>query len=366
MPFKREDGFAYVEPFVGGGALLFWMLENFPNLDKAIVNDINPNLIHTYKTIRDHPADLIERLCEMEKGLNSIFDNSGKASLTAKKRVLYYVQKRERFNQVVRGERAIGVDHAANFIFLNKVGWNGLYRVNGSGEFNVPAGDFLKLNEECREIKRELQSKLKPKRERAKGLKSKKGKSAAAQQELRKIVSENKILREKYNNRVLEYIDEQDNQKDFLKTFNIYSKDRLGQVSHALSKVELITGDYKETLSYASSNAFYYLDPPYKPVSETSHFNSYSEGGFGDKNQEELRRYCDQLDGEGAKFLLSNSDVKTETVEEGERDFFDRLYEGYEVCRIKAARSINSLGDERGKIKELLVCNYPKSRGGEE
>ena len=91
MPFKREDGFTYVEPFVGGGALLFWMLENFPNLDKAIVNDINLNLIHTYKTIREHPADLIEKLGEIEKELNSIFDNSGKASLAAKKRALYYV-----------------------------------------------------------------------------------------------------------------------------------------------------------------------------------------------------------------------------------------------------------------------------------
>ena len=124
-----NDKFTYIEPFVGSGAVLFWMLNNFPNLEKAVINDINEDLINTYKTIASRPTELISILEILQNEFHAL-----EGSEENKK--LYYYQKRELYN--TRKEEQSG--QAALFIFLNRTCFNGLYRVNSSGAFNVPWG----------------------------------------------------------------------------------------------------------------------------------------------------------------------------------------------------------------------------------
>lgn len=126
-----NDKFTYIEPFVGGGSVLFWIIEKFPNLEKAIINDINSDLINTYQTIASNPKDLISILKEFEKEYHSFY------SLDSKKSEYYY-SKRNLFN--IRTSNKI--DQAALFIFLNRTCFNGLYRVNRSNLFNVPIGSY--------------------------------------------------------------------------------------------------------------------------------------------------------------------------------------------------------------------------------
>ena len=108
--------------------------------------------------------------------------------------------------------------------------------------------------------------------------------------------------------------------------------------------------DYKECLKHITKDSFVYLDPPYRPLDETSKFTNYTAGGFGEKEQIELKEFCDEINKIGAKFLLSNSDRQD--------GFFDELYKDYTIERVYAKRSINSKGDKRGKISELLIRNY--------
>lgn len=127
------------------------------------------------------------------------------------------------------------------------------------------------------------------------------------------------------------------------------------KVSNALQRVEILNGDYSNTLSFANDGCFFYLDPPYKPISATASFNSYGSTGFNDEQQVRLKKFCDNLDTKGAKWLLSNSDLKNI---DPENSFFDELYSGYHIRRVKAKRSINSVGKSRGEINELLISNY--------
>lgn len=108
--------------------------------------------------------------------------------------------------------------------------------------------------------------------------------------------------------------------------------------------------DYKECLKYITEDSFVYLDPPYRPLDATSNFTGYNAGGFGDKEQVELKEFCDYINQIGGKFLLSNSDCPD--------GFFDELYKDYKIERVEARRNINSKGDKRGKITELLISNY--------
>ena len=137
--FDKLQNVTYVEPFVGGGAMLFHMLRNHPNITRAVINDINPDLIHCYELIAHHPDRLIARLRELENNYYSVSNVSAR-------RELYYAY-RDQFNQ-----EGIGPDErAAIFIFLNHTCYNGLYRVNARGKFNVPCGRYkrpLICNEE--------------------------------------------------------------------------------------------------------------------------------------------------------------------------------------------------------------------------
>lgn len=235
--------FTYIEPFIGSGAILFWMLGKFSNLEKAVINDINEDLINTYKAIANYPNELIEILNEFQREYHVINNDE-----EAKKE--YYYIKRDLYNT----RNTSLSTQAALFIFLNRTCFNGLYRVNRNNLFNVPSG--------------------------------------------------------KYNNPTI--CDEQ----------NIFA------VSAALQKVELLNGDYENTLNHTSANTIFYLDPPYKPLSNTSSFNSYAKDDFNDAEQIRLRDFCNNLNVLGHKWILSNSDVKGKDIND---NFFDEIYGNYQI-----------------------------------
>jgi DNA adenine methylase len=126
-------------------------------------------------------------------------------------------------------------------------------------------------------------------------------------------------------------------------------------VSEALKKVEFLCGDYEETLKKATKNTFFYFDPPYKPLSNTSSFNSYAKDVFNDEEQIRLRNFCSKLESLGHKWMLSNSDVKGK---DENNNFFDDIYSEFSISRVKARRSINANPEKRGLLNELLITNY--------
>ena len=119
----------YVEPFVGGGAVLFYLLQNYPHIKKAIINDINPHLVTTYRVVKTQTTSLIKTLAHLE---------SEYLPKEEMQRADYYLQQRERFNSSAPDD----VERAALFIFLNRTCFNGLYSVNKKGIFNVPHGRY--------------------------------------------------------------------------------------------------------------------------------------------------------------------------------------------------------------------------------
>lgn len=271
LPRKlSNNSITYIEPFVGSGAVLFWMLENFPNLDKVVINDINHDLVNTYKIISSKPKELISILRVLQDEFHSLESNpEGKKE--------YYYEKRELYNS--RKEELSG--QAALFIFLNRTCFNGLYRVNKNNGYNVPMGSYKKPT--------------------------------------------------------------------------ICDDKNLMAVSNALQRVEILCGDYEDTLSAATPNSFFYFDPPYKPLSSTSSFNSYAKDEFGDEEQIRLRNFCKKLEILGHKWILSNSDVKGKDIND---NFFDDIYSDFSILRVKARRSINANPDKRGELNELLITNY--------
>ncbi len=123
--------FTYIEPFVGGGAMLFHMLRKFPNITHAVVNDINPHLVAAYRIIKEQPNELIRRLSALES------DYFSQSNEIAKKE--FYLNVRAIFNETQLDD----VDRTKYLMFLNRTCFNGLYRVNAKGKYNVPFGRNL-------------------------------------------------------------------------------------------------------------------------------------------------------------------------------------------------------------------------------
>lgn len=265
----HHGNFTYLEPFVGSGAVLFWMLSEFPNLERAIINDINSDLTNCYLTIKNEVNQLVEILEKWQDEYHNFGDNQ-----ELKKE--YYYKKRNQFN-TRESER---VTQSALFIFLNRTCFNGLYRVNRKNEFNVPIGSYKKPQ--------------------------------------------------------------------------ICNKDNLLLVSKALQRVEILNGDFSQTLDYARGNSFFYFDPPYKPLSETSSFNSYAKDEFDDNEQIRLAQFCEHLNELNHNWVLSNSDVKGK---DPQNNFFDDLYKQFNILRVNARRSINANPSKRGLLTELLITN---------
>jgi len=129
---KDSESFIYIEPFVGGGALFFHLVSKGFKFRKVILNDINKDLMNAYRIIKEKPYELIK---ELEKITNEFF------SLNEEERKKYYYQARELFNKLKKEENNL-IKSSALFIFLNKTCYNGLFRVNKRGNFNVPYGRY--------------------------------------------------------------------------------------------------------------------------------------------------------------------------------------------------------------------------------
>lgn len=114
------------------------------------------------------------------------------------------------------------------------------------------------------------------------------------------------------------------------------------------AKITLKCGDFEEAVKGIRKGSFVYFDPPYDPVSESANFTGYDKGGFDKDEQIRLKKLCDKLNNRGVKFLLSNSST----------EFILNLYKDYNITIVKAKRSINSKGDGRGDVNEVLVKNY--------
>ena len=128
--FQKEKNITYIEPFVGGGAMLFYMLQKYPNIKKAIINDINTHLIKAYTIIRDNPYYLIDVLKELQEKFRTAGNYDAQMEL--------FLKVRNSFNL----ENLTDIEEAACMIFLNRTCFNGLYRENSKGGFNVPFGKY--------------------------------------------------------------------------------------------------------------------------------------------------------------------------------------------------------------------------------
>lgn len=128
--FDSLEDVTYIEPFVGGGAMLFYMLQHYPNINHAIINDINPDLTTCYRTVRDNPKELIASLQDIENTYLSLN--------TEEARKEFFLVVRNRYNE----KNLDPIENTTKFFFLNKTCFNGLYRVNKKGLFNVPFGRY--------------------------------------------------------------------------------------------------------------------------------------------------------------------------------------------------------------------------------
>ena len=120
----------YAEPFVGGGALLFALLSEY-SFQEVYINDNNKELINAYSVIKDCCKELIQMLADMQSKYDACADNE--------ERQAYYYEQRDRYNALSLNDDT-RIEKAALFIFMNKTCFNGLYRVNKKGCYNVPFG----------------------------------------------------------------------------------------------------------------------------------------------------------------------------------------------------------------------------------
>lgn len=250
VPLLPKNPALYVEPFIGGGAVL---LASQPK--RARVNDYNAELINVYTVVRDSPDDLLELLREHD----------------AKNTSEHYYEVRA-LDREPGFEDTDPVVRAARIIYLNKTCFNGLYRVNSAGQINSPYGRY--------------------------------------------------------------------------KNPNIVNEPGIRALSRYLQgDIDLRCGDYADALVDLPTGSFVYLDPPYMPLSQTSAFTGYTEGGFDYDEQVRLRDECAKLCEQGIHFVESNSDC--EAIRE--------LYADFEIKTVQAKRAINSRGDRRGAVNEVLI-----------
>ena len=270
LELKNNQIEKYVEPFVGGGAVLIDILQKY-DIKQAYAFDINKDLINCYNVIKYKVEDLIQKLEKKEKEF---------LALCIDERQKYFYDIRTKYNSYFLNDE-LDVERASEFIFLNRTCFNGLYRVNKSGKFNVPFGKY-------------------------------KNPTICDSRNLRNL----SIL---FKNTIFKY------------------------------------GDYKESESLIDKNTFVYFDPPYRPLSVTSGFTSYTKEDFNDENQKELAKYYNKLNVKNAKLMLSNSNPKN--TDEND-DFFENIYKGFTINEVSAKRMINANAKGRGEISELLITNY--------
>lgn len=250
----------YHEPFIGGGAVFFDVEPK-----EGSINDLNSRLINLYQVIRDTDPDvLIEE--------NKTHEHSED----------YYYEARDEFNSLHKQETYTDADRireASLLLYLNRTCFNGLYRENQSGEFNVPRGQY--------------------------------------------------------------------------KNPDWVQSRRLREAHRVLQGTEIHCEDFQYVRNVVEEGDLVYFDPPYEPVSTTASFNEYHAEGFDRDDQRRLRDLAVDLDEMGVSVVLSNSPPVAELYD---------AYESFTVDVVGATRSINSDGDGRGEVAEILVSNVPAAR----
>ncbi len=244
----------YVEPFLGGGAVFFHLKARFPHL-RARLRDNNQEVINCYRVVQEQPESLMDLLDEHLREF-------------LKSREIYYYLTRSQHHLENPLQRA------ARMIFLNKTCFNGLWRVNARGEFNVPIGSYERVK--------------------------------------------------------------------------LYDRNNIMAASRALKGVDLKAQDFRRTLEETRTGDFVYIDPPYHPLSPTANFTSYTKDDFGLAEQQELAALFAVAAKRGVRLVLSNSD--TPVI----RD----LYAKFHPEPVKARRAINSNGQKRGVISEIVAVSW--------
>ena len=252
LPVVPRSIETYYEPFLGGGAVFFALLANGVSFKRAVLNDKNVDLMETYQIIQSEQVHDLIALLQTYQYSREFYDH---------------------LRMIVPKTLASKIVRAARFIYLNKTGYNGLYRVNRKGEFNVPFG--------------------------------------------------------KYANPT------------------ICDQEGLLRAHKALQGVELTSVDFDVCLAFAGIGDFIYFDPPYLPISETSSFTAYTSGGFPLADHLRLANTFYDLGHRGVQVLLSNS------IASAVRRMYDRP--SVVIENVEAPRSINSKGDRRGNVGELLI-----------
>ena len=261
--YIKSNKFTYVEPFLGGGAMFFHLITKY-NIKKAYLNDLNDKLIDCYQNIRDHSEILIKHLKKLEKDYYSLEDRKS-----------YYYEKRNEFNF-----SKLSLKKSALLIFLNKTGFNGMYRENSKGEYNIPVGSM--------------------------------------------------------NNPL------------------ICDEDLIQNISNVLNNNDIVFSSKSfEKLIINKKNIFYYLDPPYMPISKTSSFTDYTSKNIYKNHidlQKKIYEYCSKIDLSDSFFLQSNSYLP---------DFFKQTYDNkYFFDKLEVTRTIGADGSKRNKIDEILIRNF--------
>jgi DNA adenine methylase len=258
-PYWPADFGRYFEPFLGGGAVFFHLYNSGRLAGKDVVLvDRLEELMNCFFVVRDRVEELIAALGRHEPH---------KADRA------YYGRVRA-WDREPGYARRSDVERAARLIYLNRTCYNGLYRVNRSGQFNVPFG--------------------------------------------------------RYRNPT------------------VCDAANLRAAAHALRGARLAAVDFEACLEEAGPGDLVYLDPPYQPLSATAYFTAYTAGDFGFDDQRRLARVFQELDARGCRVMLSNS--ATEPIR--------ALYAGYRQVVLQAARPINSRGQGRGPVPELLVLGH--------
>ncbi len=250
------------EPFVGGGAVFFAVRAAHPGLPAAI-SDSNAALVECYAVVRAGVEQLIDALRPLAAEYLAQ-DHAGRTDL-------YY--------RVRADEPPAAEERAARLIFLNRTCYNGLYRVNASGGFNVPHGRYA-------------------------------------------------------NPRILD-------------------EAGLRACSEALTDVDVRCEDFEAACDRAEPGDFVYLDPPYQPLTRTANFTAYTATSFGPAGQERLRDAFERMTGRGVFAMLSNSDHPSV------HDLYDGRGYSFEV--VSMSRAINSAGQGRAPVPELLIDNFERA-----
>lgn len=263
----RLDGCGYVEPFMGSAAVFFRVLRT-RHPDRCTLLDRNASLVNLFVKVRDELPSLIEALAVHDARHN------GDGVTEEDRRTWYYT---------VRAARppAGSIEDAARLLYLNKTCFNGLYRLNSKGGFNVPMGSYA-----------------------------------------RPVILDGDLLR---------------------------------TASLALQGVRIEVADFRDLGRWVEPGDFVYADPPYEPLSPSSSFTSYAEGGFGQADQRDLLATLQALPA-SCRWMTSNSTAP----------FIEALYDvpGVWKHHVQATRNINSKAAGRGRIPELVAMNYEMRGGG--